>query len=160
MQRISNRTHNQAQHTSTQVHYVEVPVEKIVEVEKIIEKIVETSQLTDAVEATVIEKIVHVEAPAVDLTEIHEKIFDLESQQMVIVHSKNEFIRSASTELESQRRALVGIKAQRTIDRQRRLQFINRVKKERDEARKTIFKLKLAIGASLLISIVSLIVKL
>jgi hypothetical protein len=63
------------------------------------------------------------------------------------------------TELEMQRRALVGIKAQRDIDRSRRLQLIKRLKKERNEQRDMNFKLKLAIGFSFFVSILTLIIK-
>lgn len=63
------------------------------------------------------------------------------------------------TELEMQRRALVALKTQRDIDRRRRLSFIQRVKKERDQARKENFKLKLAAGASIVLSLLTFIVK-
>lgn len=63
------------------------------------------------------------------------------------------------TELELQRRALIALKTQRDIDRNRRLMFMNRVKKERDRARKENFKLKLATGASIVLSLLTFIVK-
>lgn len=63
-------------------------------------------------------------------------------------------------ELELQRRALIGLKTQRDIDRNRRLMLIRRLKRERDKAQVQEFKLKMVIGTSLLLSIISLIVKL
>lgn len=57
------------------------------------------------------------------------------------------------TELEMQRRALVNIKAQRDIDRKRRLQLIMRLKKQRDEQKKLNFKIILGITFLFLILI-------
>lgn len=60
------------------------------------------------------------------------------------------------TELEMQRRALISIKAQRDVDRSRRLMLIRRLKKEH---KRTEFKLKLAMGASVIFTIAALIVR-
>ncbi len=69
----------------------------------------------------------------------------------------NDFRIRVGTELEMQRRALVSIKAQRDIDRSRRLMLIKRLKKETQIVKK---QLKLTIIACILLSIISLIIKL
>lgn len=64
------------------------------------------------------------------------------------------------TELEMQRRALVALKTQRDIDRKRRLQFIQRVQKQNVTLKNTNKRLMYAVGASLVLSVLSLIIKL
>lgn len=122
----------------TQIEYIEKEIVKEVPVETI---------------------IVQRETEAVDMKPIYDKLFDIESQLMVNAHINKEFREKAATELEMQRRALVGLKAQRDIDRNRRLMLINRIKKEQKARKATDLKLKLAIIASLMISIISLVVK-
>lgn len=72
----------------------------------------------------------------------------------------DDFIQRAGTELEMQRRALVALKVQQNIDRRNRIRLITRLKKERDSVRNMKFKLKLAISASLILSIASFFMKL
>lgn len=72
----------------------------------------------------------------------------------------DDFIQRAGTELEMQRRALVVLKVQQNIDRRNRIRLITRLKKERDSVRNMKFKLKLAISASLILSIASFFMKL
>lgn len=73
--------------------------------------------------------------------------------------SNTNYLKLIADELEMQRRALVAIKMQRDVDRKRRLQLIQRLKRERDNNRELTFKIKLAMGASLLISILTFIIK-
>ena len=127
------------EHTVTHSeHRVEVPVDRIVEVERRVE----------------------VQAPPVDLQPLISKLQELDGMIRMVANNKNEFIKHASNELGMQSRALIAIKAQRDIDRSRRLMLIRRMRKEQNTHKKTELKLKLAIGASLLLSIASLIVKL
>lgn len=120
------------------VQILEVPIDRIVEVER----------------------IVHVEAPQIDLNPLHVRL-DKHESALIELHSiYQNLIRNLYPELEMQRRALVAIKTQRDIDRNRRLILLKRIKKEQNAHRKTELKLKLAIAASLTLSIVSLIVKL
>lgn len=98
----------------------------------------------------------------VDLSEIHEKFENHAehiSKQKQHIDALQEWFYRVSGELEMQRRALVGLKAQRDIDRSRRLMFIRRVKKEQKARQAAELKLKLALAASLTISIISLLVK-
>lgn len=64
------------------------------------------------------------------------------------------------TELAMQSRALIAIKMQRDIDRNRRLMLLRRMKKEHMFRQRTELKLKIAITASLLLSIMSMLIKL
>lgn len=153
MERISNRHHSTKSEAVVQYVYIEkeAPVVEMTEPE------------IQYVDREVIKEI-HIPGEtvvqAVDLSAVHEHINSkhAESVKMMDVHQK--WFGSIQNELEMQRRALVGLKAQRDVDRKRRLTLIKRMKKDQDIAKKHEFKLKLAIGASLLLSIVSLIVKL
>lgn len=53
----------------------------------------------------------------------------------------HKFLNKVMGELEMQRRAIIGLKAQRDIDRSRRLQLIMRLKKYRDKQLKFNFQL-------------------
>ena len=68
----------------------------------------------------------------------------------------NDFKTRVGTELEMQRRALVSIKSQRDIDRNRRLMLIRKFKKEQENVK----KLKIIVVISLSLSIISLFIKL
>lgn len=170
MIRISNRHHSDKQIAGPQVQFVDRIVEVPVETEPSIEHVHTHTERTIEVpvdRVVEVERVVHVQAPKVDLEPIYDKLLDLEGRLLIIAHNKNEFIKDASNELGMQSRALIAIKAQRDIDRNRRLMLIKRLKKERDALKneqnahkKMELKLKLAIGASLLLSIASLIVKL
>lgn len=150
MRRISKRMGFEDQPV-IQFKYIETPGQseiQYIEVEKEVIREIETDPI-----------IIQQEAAQVDLEPIYDKLFDLESKLMVAVDVNKNFRDKASMELEMQRRALVSLKAQRDIDRSRRLMFINRVKKENKARQAAELKLKLAIVASLMISIISLFVK-
>lgn len=165
MIRVSNRQHSNSTglQAGPQVQYVdrvvEVPVHTHSQSEPEIQ-VVEKEVHVPVVTERVIEKIIHMEAPPVDLSGIHAHISRHEEHLRALDAHNQRWIGGISSELEMQRRALVGIKTQRDIDRSRRLMLIRRMKKERAQAQKNELRLKLAIGASLLLSIVSLIVKL
>jgi hypothetical protein len=151
---------------ATQIVYVDRPIVHRIEVEKQVmsepEVIFQDREVIKEVSVEV-EKLVHMEAEKMDLEPIHNKFKEHED---ILTYHKAEIdtgIRKAklvAEELEMQRRALVAVKAQRDIDRNRRFMFMNRVRRERDAMRKLHFKLKLAVGASLLVSIISLLIKL
>lgn len=149
MLRLSNR------HQPQEVKYVSVPSEP-----RIVEKLVEVP--IDRLVEVPVEKIVEVEkrvempAPAVDLSDIHA---NLKKHEQSLIHF-NKASEQVYTELEMQRRALISIKAQRDVDRKRRLQLIKRLKKQRDEQKQSDMHMKLAIGVGIILSILSLIIKL
>lgn len=58
--------------------------------------------------------------------------------------------------LELHSRALIGFKEQQLLDRKRRLQFIKKFKKEQAKQDKLILKLKLAVAASMILSLIAL----
>lgn len=154
MIRISNRTHSEHSLAGPQVHYVD----RIVEVQTQADPIIQT--IENRVEVPVdriieVEKLVKVPVD-VDLSIINTHISNHEEY----LQSLSNQLKLVAGELEMQRRALVAIKTQRDIDRNRRLMLMNRIKKEHKAHKKSVLKFKLAIGASLLLSIVSLIVKL
>lgn len=70
-----------------------------------------------------------------------------------------EYLTRIISELEFQRRVIVGLKEQRDIDRKRRLQFIRRLKKEKQQQDLQIVKIKLIASASLFISLLLFIIK-
>lgn len=159
MIRVSNRQHDEHSIAGPQVQFVDRLVEVPVEVASAPEIVY--------VDREVI-KEVHMEAPSeqiilkqeVDLAPIHG---DIEEIRAVVNHNTahyDQFLDILRTNVDMQSRALVALKVQRDIDRSRRLMLMKRIKKEHNAHKKTALKLKLAIGASLLISIVSLIVKL
>lgn len=162
MIRVSNRHHDEHSIAGPQIQYVdrivEVPVEvastpEIVYVDR--EVIKEVHMEADATPA---EQIILKQE--VDLAPIHGDIAEIRA---VVNHNTahyDKFLDIIRTNVDMQSRALVALKMQRDIDRSRRLMLMKRIKKEHKAHKKTALKLKLAIGASLLISIVSLIVKL
>ncbi len=68
-------------------------------------------------------------------------------------------LQAVYNELEMQRRALISLKTQRDIDRSRRLTLLKRIKKEQSQHKEKEFRLKLTVGVSLLISIISIFIK-
>jgi hypothetical protein len=68
-----------------------------------------------------------------------------------------DFMNKVGNELEMQRRALVAIKIQRSVDRKRRLMLINKLKKQRQNM--NIFVVKVAICSSVLSIILSHFIK-
>lgn len=140
--------------------------------------IVEASKAPDAI---IIEKEVirHVEVPVYhdvvvekssDLSDITKSLGNhKEALQLLVdkLHEHNDNFnvleqhsQKVAEELEMQRRALVALRSQRSVDRSRRLMLIHRLRKEKNSIKSLSFKLRLAVAASLLLSIVSLIVKL
>jgi hypothetical protein len=103
-----------------------------------------------------IESIQSLKVERMDLTPVHAHISKHE-EYLRYLSERIDRMSPIYTELEMQRRALVAIKAQRDIDRNRRLMFIKRVRKERDEAQRLNFKLKLAVGASFILTLFTVI---
>ena len=167
MQRLSNRIHNEKSHAGPQIQHVDRVIEIPVEVKGEVEvQYVDREVVKEIpVEKVVIQHQNH-EAELNQLKEYAQKqqAFNEEAKLIVNrhadgIHQLMQWCNNAKEELEMQRRALVGLKAQRDVDRKRRLSFIKRVKKENDKQRNREFKLKLAVAASLLLTIISLILK-
>jgi hypothetical protein len=160
MIRVTNKS-DQASH----VVYVDRPVIQEVEKQVISEPQIQfvEKEVIKEVPVEVEKVVVQKEIEKVDLSIIHTV---LKNHEQVLKNCIIDIQNSAKNEqlivqeLEMQRRALVAIKMQRDVDRSRRLTLIRRIKKERDLHKNKSLKLKLAIGASLILSIVSLIVKL
>jgi uncharacterized protein with von Willebrand factor type A (vWA) domain len=142
---------------ATQVVYVDRPVVHHVETSIASEPqvIFQDREVIKEVPVEVEKVIIQKEVEKVDLSEVHAHLAHHHNHLLEL----QKHAQLAADELEMQRRALVGLKAQRDIDRSRRLMFIKRVKKERDTAKKLNLKLKLAIGVSLLMSLVSLLMR-
>jgi hypothetical protein len=111
------------------------------------------------VEKHAVERIIEEKAPVIDLQPIHEKHQEFDLKLMTIIQAHNQLANGVIGELEMQRRALVSLKAQRDIDRKRKLQLLKRLKKHHDKQKQVNFRYKLAIGASILFSILTLIIK-
>ncbi len=131
--RISHRNHNQKNHQAPAVNYVERIVEVPVEVP--VDQIVMQEWCKQRIDEQNTSHALLLQ----DHKDYNTSVFD-----------------SMQVELEMQRRALVAIKAQRDVDRSRRLLLIKRMKKEHDKHKNTDLKLKLAVGASLIISFIAL----
>jgi hypothetical protein len=158
MIRVSNRNHSEKQIVVPQIQYVDRPIERIVETKA-------PDAIIQYVDRVVVQEVqvpgdTIVMEKEVDLKPLHDKHAELEAKLLHVGDVHNRLVQVVSNELENQRKALVALKKQRDIDRKRRLQLLKRLKKHRDEHKKSNLKLKLAIGASLLLSIVSLIAKL
>lgn len=139
--------------STTKIQYVDRVVEKIVESPPII-KMMPSEVVTNTVYVDrPVEKIVHVAAEPVDLKPTQDKIAAIEK-------TIGSNLSQIASELEMQRRALVAIKTQRDIDRSRRLMLLKRMKKEQAAHKKASFKLKVALSAGIVLSIVSLFIKL
>ncbi len=95
----------------------------------------------------------------VDLKPLNDQYNHL-AQVLVESHNRHSSILDQTkTALDMQSRALVGLKMQRDVDRKRRLQVIKRMKKHQAEYKKSKFQVKCAMGAMLLFSILTLILK-
>ena len=148
MRRLSKRGNYDQSKPVVQYKYVEIPSQpQVIEVEKEVIKEVEAP-----VQTVIVEK-------DVDLSPLHAKDKQLQSNIQALADHINKTVPPVYNELEMQRRVLVGLKMQRAIDRSRRLTFIKRVKRQDKEQKKQIKNLKLALCASLFLSIVSLIVR-
>lgn len=157
MERITNRPMNGKSEPIVQIQYVEVPAPQVSRPPDAIIQYVDREVIREIpVERIVIQQ----DTKEADLSPVHKKLKQHEEVADSRHAENNHKFNLVANELNMQSRALVGLKAQRDIDRSRRLMLIKRMKKERDAAQKNELKLKLAIGASLLLSIVSLIVKL
>lgn len=161
MQRISNRQHPDQVYAAPQVHYVDREIEiPVLSEPQMIQTQVETR--VEVPVDRIVEKIIHIESPPVDLKPLEERIHKMEVGHKIMAafaEKVSNFNNGVMGELEMQRRALVAIKAQRDVDRKRRLQLIMKLKKQRDEQKVLNLRYKLAVGASLLLSILSLIIK-
>lgn len=131
--RISHRDHSQKSHQAPQVQYVERIIEVPVDVP------IDESSIKEWAEH-------RLDALNVDIMLVHHDHKEYTTQRF----------ESIKTELEMQRRAFIAIKTQRDIDRDRRLMLIKRMKKEHDLHKQTALKLKLAVGASLIISAIAI----
>ena len=153
------RLTNKPQHQQ-EIVYVDRPVIQHVEIPapetKAPDAIVQYVDREVIKEIPVEKVVVQKEMEQVDLSPIHNHLQRHEDH----LGNLTQFCKAAQTELEMQRRALVGLKTQRDIDRNRKLLLIRRLKKEKAAHKSHSLKLKLAIGACLLLSIVSLVVKL
>jgi hypothetical protein len=167
MQRLSNRLVSERSHSAPQVQHidrvVEVPVhttsiefrDKEVFVDRIVEvpveKIVEVEKLTEV-------------SSKVDESYIQLRINELNTDIMLVHHDHKEWtdqrFDSVKTALDMQSRALVALKAQRDIDRDRRLMLIKRIKKEKTEQKVINKKLKIAIAVSIVLPLLLLFIKL
>lgn len=148
MIRVSNKKH------SEQIQYidrvVEVPAEKTVEY-------VDREVIKEMPgETIVIQKEANLD-PVYNKFQEHETRLTRHDAEHQVNTKKSQMV---AEELEMQRRALVAIKTQRDIDRSRRLLLIRKLRKERQHIEKQELKLKLAIGASFLLTILSFFIKL
>lgn len=150
MIRVSNKKHPEKEIAGPQVHFVDRVVEVPVEQPPLIEYI------DRPVETVVVQK----EVEKVDLQPLHDKNAELDNKINIIVQRFNEIMTHVGSELEMQRRAFIAVKMQRDIDRKRRLMFIRRIRKEHKKLQKQEFVLKCALGASFLLTVISLIIKL
>lgn len=164
MERLSNRQHAEKTEAVTQYVYIEKEVEKQSEPEI---QYVDREVIKEIpIEKVVIEyrdtevDLSELKAYAQKQQELNEEFKAVINRHADGIHQVMNWCNGAKDELEMQRRALIGLKAQRDVDRKRRLTLIRRIKDERTKAQKHELKLKLAVGVSLLLSIVSLIVKL
>lgn len=151
----------------TNRHFEHKPVEPLVHyVDRIIEpKSVEP--LIHYVDRMIeVEKQIEVPMPmdTSSIKEWTEHRLDALNVDIMLVHHDhkehtNQRFDSIKTALDMQSRALVALKTQRDVDRSRRLMLIKRMKKEHDAHNQIALKLKLAIGASLVLSLLVLIIK-
>lgn len=148
MIRLSNKPEHQ-----TKIQYVDRDIVRQVHA-KAPDAII---QYIDREIPVIIEK--KVEVPVIHMVESSVSLETLEKMDKQITNQEK-ISRSIAAELEMQRRALVAIKAQRDIDRSRRLMLIKRMKKEHDEHKKIAKHLRWTIAASLALSILVLIIKL
>lgn len=156
MERISNRSFDGQPEPIVQIQYIEVPAP----VAKAPDAIIQYVDREVVREVPVEHVVVHKEVKEVDLSPVHNKIKHHQEVSDARHSEANHKFSLVANELNLQSRALVGLKAQRDVDRKRRLTLIKKMKRQQDDAQKRELKLKLAVGASLLLSIVSLIVKL
>lgn len=154
MDRLSNRQHSQKSESVVQYVFVEKPA---------VEIIVPSSQpqIIYQDREVQVEKIVEVSADAAPIKEWSQKRLDEQNIAHALLlkdhkeHNDRRF-ELIKNELEMQRQAIVGLISQREIDRSRRLMLIKRMKKGQAESQKSNFKLRLAVGVSLLLTVLLL----
>lgn len=145
MTRLSNRILTNNQNRVPEIQYIETVVEKIIEI--------------PVIKEIEVEKIVHVQSDPIEVD--FKSIYENLSQTLIESHSRHaNQIEELQDMLELQGRALVQMKQDKNIDRGRRLQLLMRLKKHKEQDKKNKFKLHLAIVASCLLSVITLIVKL
>jgi hypothetical protein len=151
-------TNNPETYTAmTKIQYVDRIVE--VPVHVMSEPIVHLSTPEIQYVDRVIEVEKRVEVPVIHMVESSVSFETLEKFDKQILNQEK-ISKSIITELEMQRRALVALKTQRDIDRSRRLLLIQRMKKAHTAHKKQAFMFKLAISASLILSVTTLLIKL
>ncbi len=129
---------------------VEVPVEKIV-----VQRVEVPVEVERLVEVPVRE--VEVRHEKVDLAPLEKRQQELE-RKIIEADNRQGLKHAQLTDLlDAQGRALVGLKADSHLARKRKLEMLRKLKRERDAQAKLNKQLKLAIAASLILSIVSLI---
>lgn len=142
------------------VEHIEVTKTEYITSEPEIHTVYVDREVIKEVPVQVDKLIIQKELEVVDLTDIQTHLSKHDDNFIEVIDRIEKVASAIQPELEMQRRALVAIKQQRDIDRNRRLMLIRRIKKERDAHKKNEFKFKLAIAASFLLSLASLIVKL
>lgn len=162
MIRISNRNYDSQSIAGPQIQYVEriveVPVEHIV-VAKAPDAIIQYIDREIIREIPVAGETIVMSQP-VDLKVFEEKQEALDSRVQGLSLHYHQWFGQIGAELEMQRRALVAIKMQRDVDRSRRLMLIKRMKKESKDHQKQVSFLKFSVGLSLLVAVLTLIIKL
>jgi Inner membrane complex protein len=144
--------------TASSVQYVDRVVHAPAPAPQVVEKTVYVN-VPEVVEKIVeVPTVVEVQTP-VNLEPLYANDNILKNKLVELGDYTNAQFKTVATELEMQRRALVSLKAQRDVDRTRRLQFIMRTKKQHAELKKTAKRLKIAIGACLLLSLMSFFIK-
>lgn len=89
----------------------------------------------------------------IDLKSIYDHQIIIDSNMKVVtqfLNDVNRFLPQVSSELEMQRRVLVGLKIQRNIDRRNRLRLLKRLNKEKQKNKQNLLILKMAIGCTLM----------
>lgn len=150
------RVTNKKEHAPNIV-YVDRPVVQKVEVEKaVVSEPQVIFQDREVIKEVPVEKIVEkVVEKEVDLSPIHEKL----DNHATSLQNLYNWCHAAKNELELQRRALVGVKAQRDIDRSRRLMLIRRIKKEKVHHQKVMMGVKIIIMVNLFITLCHFIIR-
>jgi hypothetical protein len=133
---------------------VEVPVERIV-----IERVEVPVERNVYLDAPAQEKEIEVRYEQVNLKPLTDKHDELEHKAIKLENKHKLYQHETREQLEAHSRVLVHLRDRRNLDRKRRLQLIQRLKRHAAEQKLTTLKLKLAVGASLLLSLLSLLVK-
>ena|ERR1019366_9384406 len=155
------RLTNKSSVVQPQIQYVDRPVEKVVsksEIQYVDREVIKEVQVEGPERVVTPDQIIIQEK--VDLAPIQAVIEEIKS---VINHNTsvhNGYLDNLKTNSDMQSRALIALKQQRDIDRSRRLMLIKRLRRAQNAHKKLQLKLKLAIGTSIILSIISLFIKL